>query len=56
MSFVAWLKAHYDEKGPIRWLAFLLELIAAVMLMVLMLITCVDVVGRYVFNKLAGFN
>ncbi|RAU18907.1 TRAP transporter small permease [Nitrincola tibetensis] len=51
MSFVAWLKAHYDEKGPIRWLAFLLELIAAVMLMVLMLITCVDVVGRYVFNK-----
>jgi len=51
MSFVAWLKAHYDEKGPVRWLAFLLELIAAVMLMALMLITCIDVVGRYVFNN-----
>lgn len=51
MSFVAWLKAHYDEKGPVRWLAFLLELIAAVVLMALMLITCIDVVGRYVFNN-----
>ncbi|WP_114417171.1 TRAP transporter small permease [Marinospirillum perlucidum] len=51
MSFVAWLKAHYDEKGPARWLAFLLELIAAVMLMGLMLLTCIDVAGRYLFNN-----
>ncbi len=50
MSFTAWLKAQYDEKGPVRWLAFLLELIGALMLMILMLITCVDVVGRYLFN------
>ncbi len=51
MSFTAWLKTQYDEKGPARWLAFLLELIAAVMLMALMLVTCIDVVGRYVFNN-----
>lgn len=51
MSFTAWLKAQYDEKGPARWLAFLLELIAAVMLMALMLVTCIDVIGRYVFNN-----
>lgn len=50
MSFTAWLKTQYDEKGPVKWLAFLLELFAGVMLMILMLITCVDVVGRYVFN------
>lgn len=51
MSFTAWLKAQYDEKGPVRWLAFLLELIAAIMLMALMLVTCIDVIGRYVFNN-----
>ena len=51
MSFTAWLKAQYDEKGPARWLAFLLELIAAIMLMALMLVTCIDVVGRYAFNN-----
>lgn len=51
MSFLAWLKAHYDEKGPVRWLAFVLELMAALMLMALMLITCIDVIGRYVFNN-----
>lgn len=51
MSFTAWLKAQYDEKGPARWLAFLLELIAAVMLMALMLVTCIDVIGRYAFNN-----
>lgn len=51
MSFTAWLKAQYDEKGPVKWLAFLLEAFAGVMLMALMLITCVDVVGRYVFNN-----
>lgn len=50
MSFTAWLKAQYDEKGPVLWLAFLLEVIGAVILMILMLITCVDVVGRYFFN------
>ncbi len=39
------------EKGPIKWLAFSLNSLAAFTLFSLMLITCVDVVGRYVFNQ-----
>ena len=38
------------EKGPAKWLAFLLNLIASVTLFSLMVVTCVDVIGRYVFN------
>ena len=38
------------ENRPARWLAFLLNLIASVTLFALMVITCVDVIGRYVFN------
>lgn len=41
---------HLPEKGPAKWLAFLLNLIASVTLFSLMIITCVDVFGRYVFN------
>jgi len=51
MSFSAWFKAHYDEKGPARWLAFFLEGIAAFILFLLMALTCVDVLGRYLFNS-----
>lgn len=51
MSFNAWLKEHYDERGPARWLAFFLELISASVLFFLMALTCVDVVGRYLFNS-----
>lgn len=47
MTFSAWLTAHYEEKGPVIWPAFVLELIAAVTLFLLMLLTCVDVFGRY---------
>ena len=39
------------EKGPVRWLALALNSIAALVLFALMLITCVDVVGRYVLNN-----
>ena len=39
------------EKGPVKWLAFALDGLSALVLFALMLITCVDVVGRYVFNK-----
>jgi len=39
------------EKGPARWLALLLNTLASVTLFSLMLITCVDVFGRYVFNQ-----
>ncbi|SEB16650.1 TRAP transporter small permease, partial [Marinobacterium iners] len=51
MSFSAWLKKHYDEKGQALWLAFFLEVVASVVLFILMALTCVDVVGRYVFNS-----
>ncbi len=39
------------EKGPIKWLVFFLESISALTLFSLMTITCVDVVGRYLFNS-----
>lgn len=42
---------HITEKGPVKWLAFSLNVLASVTLFTLMLITCVDVVGRYVFNR-----
>ncbi len=47
MSFSAWISAHYEEQGPVRWLAFALELIAALTLFSLMILTCADVFGRY---------
>lgn len=47
MTFSAWLTAHYEEKGPVAWLAFFLEVIAAVTLFFLMILTCADVFGRY---------
>ncbi len=40
-----------QEKGPVRWLALSLNALASVTLLALMLVTCVDVVGRYVFNS-----
>ncbi len=38
------------KKGPAYWLAAILNSIAALVLFALMLITCVDVFGRYLFN------
>ncbi|MBQ0756027.1 MAG: TRAP transporter small permease [Amphritea sp.] len=51
MAFSAWLSMHYEEKGPVVWLAFFLELIAAVTLFFLMALTCADVLGRYFFGN-----
>jgi len=51
MTFSAWIAAHYEEKGPVAWLAFFLELIAAVTLFFLMLLTCADVFGRYFLDN-----
>jgi len=51
MSFSAWLSTHYDEKGLVKWLAFFLEVIAALTLLILMLLTCTDVLGRYLFDN-----
>jgi len=43
--------SRLTEKGPIRWLALLLQAFSAVTLFLLMLITCIDVTGRYLFNN-----
>ncbi len=51
MSFSAWLSTHYEEKGLVKWLAFFLEVIAALTLLILMLLTCTDVLGRYLFDN-----
>ncbi|RTE65740.1 TRAP transporter small permease [Amphritea opalescens] len=51
MTFSAWVTAHYEEKGPVIWLAFFLELIAAVTLFLLMMLTCADVFGRYFLSN-----
>lgn len=51
MSFVSWLNKNYEERGLMRWLAFFFELISSLALFALMVLTCVDVVGRYFFHK-----
>lgn len=51
MALIAWVNRKYEEKGPIKWLAFFLELIAAVVLFLLMVLTCADVVGRYFLSN-----
>ncbi|HPQ96142.1 MAG: TRAP transporter small permease [Thiothrix sp.] len=51
MAFRAWLDAHYRERGLFMWLAFSLELVAVITLFLLMLLTCADVTGRYLFNN-----
>ncbi|HPY41926.1 MAG TPA: TRAP transporter small permease [Thiolinea sp.] len=42
---------QHSEKGLARWLALTLNLIAGSALMLMMVITCIDVIGRYIFNK-----
>ncbi|PIE25082.1 MAG: hypothetical protein CSA60_01890 [Neptuniibacter caesariensis] len=51
MALSAWVSAHYEEKGPVAWLAFFLELIAALTLFFLMVLTCADVFGRYFLDN-----
>lgn len=46
-----WVAEHYEEKGPVKWLAFFLEACAAVVLFALMILTCMDVIGRYFFGN-----
>ena len=50
MSFASWMKNQYEEKAPICWFAFLFELISSLALFSLMLLTCIDVIGRYFFH------
>ncbi|SBS34376.1 Tripartite ATP-independent periplasmic transporters, DctQ component [Marinomonas spartinae] len=42
---------HHGDLGLAKWLAFLLEAVSAVMLFALMVLTCSDVIGRYVFSN-----
>lgn len=51
MAFATWIAEHYEEKGPVAWVAFLLEMIAALTLFFLMALTCADVFGRYFLDN-----
>lgn len=51
MAFVEWIHSRYEERGPMKWVAFLLELGSAIILFLLMVLTCIDVVGRYFFSQ-----
>ncbi|WP_020395175.1 TRAP transporter small permease [Thiolinea disciformis] len=42
---------QHSEKGLVKGLALTLNLIAGSALTLMMIITCIDVIGRYVFNK-----
>jgi TRAP-type C4-dicarboxylate transport system permease small subunit len=44
-------QASSKKKGPEYWLAAILNSIAALALFGLMIITCIDVFGRYLFNS-----
>ena len=51
MTFSKWLQANYEEPGALRWVALALEAMAGLALFLLMLVTCIDVVGRYFFSS-----
>lgn len=45
------INVHHSEFGILKWLAFFLEIISGLVLFALMLLTCSDVIGRYLFNN-----
>lgn len=51
MSFVSWLDKKYEERGLMQWLAFFFELISSMALFALMVLTCIDVIGRYFLHS-----
>lgn len=51
MSLITWVTSRYEEEGIVAWIAFILEAISVVVLFSLMLMTCLDVGGRYLFNN-----
>ncbi|MBJ7539618.1 TRAP transporter small permease [Marinomonas transparens] len=51
MSKSGWIEKHYPEPNLYRWIGLTLEGIAATVLLLLVLLTCFDVAGRYVFNN-----
>jgi TRAP-type C4-dicarboxylate transport system permease small subunit len=52
VSLRTWITSRYDEEeGYVAWIAFILEAIAVTVLFALMVMTCLDVGGRYLFNN-----
>lgn len=51
MSLKTWVASRYPEGGVVAWIAFSLEAISVFFLFGLMLLTCFDVGGRYLFNN-----
>lgn len=51
MFLSAMVNKHHGEFGLAKWLAFILEVVSSLLLFSLMLLTCSDVIGRYVFNN-----
>ena len=45
------MSQQFSESRPARGLAFLCNVIAGISLLALMVITCIDVVGRYLLNN-----
>ncbi|KZN15344.1 TRAP transporter small permease [Marinomonas sp. TW1] len=46
-----WIEKQYPEPNLYRWIGLTLEAIAATVLLLLVLLTCFDVAGRYLFNN-----
>ena len=42
---------QHSEKGVVKWLPLSLNLLAGGALLLMMIITCIDVIGRYFLNK-----
>lgn len=42
---------HYADFGLAKWLTLPLEIVSSVILLALMVLTCADVFGRYLFNN-----
>lgn len=51
MSLKTWVTSRYSEEKNVAWVTFLLEAISVIFLFSLMLLTCLDVGGRYLFNN-----
>jgi TRAP-type C4-dicarboxylate transport system permease small subunit len=51
MSMKNWMDKHYPEPNIYRWIGLGLEVISATVLFLLMVLTSLDVAGRYLFNN-----
>ncbi len=51
MQLSGWIEKQYPEPNVYRWIGLILEGIAATVLLLIVLLTCFDVAGRYLFNN-----